>query len=95
MSNAVKLERHGAVAVLRLDDPAAMNALSPSIKAGMQENVPKVLGDTSDRFARKREAGIRPAARRRQIGLCDVDRGTDHCDTGAGGRKPRERFGLC
>src|SRR5690606_9580545 len=33
MSDAVKLERHGAVAVLRLDDPSAMNALSPAVKA--------------------------------------------------------------
>lgn len=49
MSNAVKLERHGAVAVLRLDDPTAMNALSPAIKAGMQENVPKVLSDAGVR----------------------------------------------
>ena len=45
MSEAVKLERHGAVAVLRLDDPSALNALSPAVKAGMQENVPKVLAD--------------------------------------------------
>ena len=45
MSQAVKVERHGAVAILRLDDPSAMNALSPSVKAGMQENVPKLAGD--------------------------------------------------
>ena len=32
MSEAVKVERHGAVAVLRLDDPKAMNALSPPSK---------------------------------------------------------------
>lgn len=43
--DAVKLERHGKVAVLRLDDPAVMNALSPAIKEGMQVNVPKVLAD--------------------------------------------------
>ena len=49
MSDAVKLERHGAVAVLRLDDPAAMNALSPAVKAGMQTLVPKVLGDAGVR----------------------------------------------
>lgn len=49
ISTAVKLERHGAVAVLRLDDPAALNALSPAVKAGMQENVPKVLTDPSVR----------------------------------------------
>ena len=47
--DAVKLERHGAVAILRLDDPSAMNALSPSIKQGMEINVPKVLADPSVR----------------------------------------------
>lgn len=45
MSDAVKLERHGAVAVLRLDDPKAMNALSPAVKAGMESHVPKLLAD--------------------------------------------------
>jgi len=49
MSDAVKVERHGAVAVLRLDDPSAMNALSPAVKAGMQENVPKLVGDAAVR----------------------------------------------
>src|SRR5262245_60895309 len=47
MSQAVQVERHGAVAVLRLDDPTTMNALSPSIKAGLAANVPKLLGDAS------------------------------------------------
>ncbi len=42
---AVKLERRGAVAILRLDDPGAMNALSPAVKAGMQRHVPEVLSD--------------------------------------------------
>jgi 2-(1,2-epoxy-1,2-dihydrophenyl)acetyl-CoA isomerase len=46
---AVKLERHGNVAVLRLDDPTVLNALSPAIKAGMEENVPRVLSDQSVR----------------------------------------------
>jgi 2-(1,2-epoxy-1,2-dihydrophenyl)acetyl-CoA isomerase len=49
MSAAVKVERHGAVAVLRLDDPSAMNALSPAVKAGLQTNVPKLVGDTAVR----------------------------------------------
>jgi 2-(1,2-epoxy-1,2-dihydrophenyl)acetyl-CoA isomerase len=49
MSDAVKVERHGAVAVLRLDDPSAMNALSPAIKAGMEKNVHALLGDASVR----------------------------------------------
>ena len=44
MSEAVKVERHGAVAVLRLDDPSAMNALSPAVKAGMEANVPCMDG---------------------------------------------------
>jgi 2-(1,2-epoxy-1,2-dihydrophenyl)acetyl-CoA isomerase len=41
---SVELERHGAVAVLRLNEPSAMNALSPAVKKGMEINVPKVLG---------------------------------------------------
>jgi 2-(1,2-epoxy-1,2-dihydrophenyl)acetyl-CoA isomerase len=45
MSEAVKVERHGAVAVLRLDDPGAMNALSPAVKAGMQAHVPQLVDD--------------------------------------------------
>ena len=49
MSEAVKVERHGAVAVLRLDDPRAMNALSPAVKAGMEANVPKLVGDAAVR----------------------------------------------
>jgi 2-(1,2-epoxy-1,2-dihydrophenyl)acetyl-CoA isomerase len=49
MSEAVKVERHGAVAVLRLDDPSAMNALSPSVKASMHANVPKLIGDAAVR----------------------------------------------
>ena len=49
MSEAVKVERHGAVAVLRLDDPKAMNALSPAVKAGMETNVPKLVTDTEVR----------------------------------------------
>src|SRR5213078_1614474 len=49
MSEAVKVERHGAVAILRLDDPGAMNALSPAVKAGLQANVPKLVGDAAVR----------------------------------------------
>jgi 2-(1,2-epoxy-1,2-dihydrophenyl)acetyl-CoA isomerase len=46
---AVELERHGPVAVLRLNEPSALNALSPAVKKGMEVNVPKVLGDASVR----------------------------------------------
>jgi 2-(1,2-epoxy-1,2-dihydrophenyl)acetyl-CoA isomerase len=49
LMDAVKVERHGAVAVLRLDDPSVMNALSPAIKAGMQARVPELLADDSVR----------------------------------------------
>lgn len=49
MPEAVKIERHGAVAVLRLDDPSAMNALSPAVKAGMEASVPKLVGDATVR----------------------------------------------
>jgi 2-(1,2-epoxy-1,2-dihydrophenyl)acetyl-CoA isomerase len=47
--DVVKVERQGAVAVVRLDDPSCMNALSPDIKAGLAEAVPKVLADASVR----------------------------------------------
>ncbi|MDX2156209.1 MAG: enoyl-CoA hydratase/isomerase family protein [Hyphomicrobiaceae bacterium] len=43
--DAVKIERLGAVAVLRLDDPTVMNALSPAIKKGMQTGVERLLAD--------------------------------------------------
>jgi 2-(1,2-epoxy-1,2-dihydrophenyl)acetyl-CoA isomerase len=46
---AVELERHGPVAVLRLNDPAALNALSPAVKQGMETNVPRVLADAGVR----------------------------------------------
>ena len=49
MSEAVKLERHGAVAILRLDDPSAMNALTPAVKAGMDKHVLALVGDASVR----------------------------------------------
>ncbi len=49
MSEAVELEYHGAVAILRLNDPGALNALSPAVKAGMQKNVPRVLSDSNVR----------------------------------------------
>lgn len=45
----VELERHGPIAVLRLNDPGAMNALSPAVKKGMETNVPLVLADASVR----------------------------------------------
>lgn len=46
---AVKLERQGGVAILRIDDPASMNALSPAVKAGFAAHVPTVLADDSVR----------------------------------------------
>lgn len=46
---AVKVERQGAVAVVRLDDPTCMNALSPAVKAGLDAAVPKLLSDGSVR----------------------------------------------
>ena len=49
MSEAVKVERAGAVAILRLNDPSAMNALSPPVKAGLQANVPPLLADAAVR----------------------------------------------
>jgi len=49
MSDAVKLERAGAVAILRLNDPSAMNALSPAVKAGLEAHVPRLLADAAVR----------------------------------------------
>jgi len=46
---AVLVERQGAVAIVRLNDPSCMNALSPAIKAGLDEYVPKLLADPSAR----------------------------------------------
>ena len=48
-ADAVKLERQGGVAILRLDDPATMNALSPAIKSGFVKHVPALLADESVR----------------------------------------------
>ena len=49
----VKLERPaeygGGVAILRLDDPETMNALSPAVKAGFKAHVPAILADDSVR----------------------------------------------
>lgn len=45
MSEAVEISRHGAVAVITLNDPKALNALSPEVKAGLQDAVPKVAND--------------------------------------------------
>lgn len=45
----VRMEKHGAVAVLTLDDPAAMNALSPAVKDGMARSVAAAMADASVR----------------------------------------------
>lgn len=45
----VKLERHGSVAVLRLNDPDVLNALSPAVKEGMETNVAKAMADDTVR----------------------------------------------
>ncbi len=44
-SQAVIVERHGRVAVLRLNQPESRNALSPQIKEGLETNVPLLLAD--------------------------------------------------
>jgi len=49
MSEAVKVERAGAVAILRLDDPSTLNALSPAIKEGLAAQVPLLLADADVR----------------------------------------------
>jgi len=47
MSDAVKVERVGAIAILRLDDPSTLNALSPAIKEGLAAKVPMLLADAA------------------------------------------------
>ena len=42
---SVRVERDGAVATLVLNEPKSMNALSPGIKAGIEDNLPGLLGD--------------------------------------------------
>src|SRR5262245_53131211 len=49
MSDAVKLERAGAIAILRLDDPSTLNALSPAIKEGLAAQLPRLLADAAVR----------------------------------------------
>lgn len=41
----VVVQRDGAVAILRLNRPEAMNALSMEMRAGLEEAVPALLGD--------------------------------------------------
>ncbi len=48
-AEAVILERHGAVALLRLNEPKAMNALSASIKAALGRLLPDLLEDAAVR----------------------------------------------
>lgn len=49
MSQALIVERHGAVTVFRMNDPASRNALSFEMKQGFIENVPAFLADESQR----------------------------------------------
>jgi 2-(1,2-epoxy-1,2-dihydrophenyl)acetyl-CoA isomerase len=42
---ALVVERHGAVALLRLNEPQSLNALSPAIKAGLVAALPDLLQD--------------------------------------------------
>ena len=49
MSDTVRLERHGAVAVLTLDRPEGMNALTVDMKTALLEQVEAVRGDAGIR----------------------------------------------
>lgn len=49
MSQPLVVERHGAVTVFRMTDPASRNALSFEMKQGFIENVPAFLADESAR----------------------------------------------
>jgi 2-(1,2-epoxy-1,2-dihydrophenyl)acetyl-CoA isomerase len=47
--NAVIVERRDDVALLRLNQPQTMNALSPAIKRGLETAVPQLMGDSAVR----------------------------------------------
>ena len=42
---SVVVTRHDGVAVLRLNEPKTMNAMSPTLRAGLETEVPRVLDD--------------------------------------------------
>lgn len=48
-SESVKLERTGAVALIRLNEPTSLNALSPTVKAGLAAAITQVIGDDAVR----------------------------------------------
>ena len=47
--NAVIVERRDDIALLRLNQPQTMNALSPAIKRGLETAVPQLMGDSAVR----------------------------------------------
>jgi 2-(1,2-epoxy-1,2-dihydrophenyl)acetyl-CoA isomerase len=47
--SAVIVERRGATALLRLNSPASMNCLNPEIRAGLERELPALLGDPAMR----------------------------------------------
>ena len=47
--NAVIVERRDDIALLRLNQPQTMNALSPAIKLGLETAVPQLMGDSAVR----------------------------------------------
>ena len=49
MSEAMRVEKHGAVTVFRMTDPASRNALSFEMKQGFIQNIPAFMADDSAR----------------------------------------------
>jgi 2-(1,2-epoxy-1,2-dihydrophenyl)acetyl-CoA isomerase len=47
--NAVIVERRDDIALLRLNQPQTMNALSPAIKQGLETAIPQLMGDSAVR----------------------------------------------
>ena len=43
--SAVIVERRGATALLRLNSPANMNAISLALRSGLADELPGLLGD--------------------------------------------------
>ena len=79
--NAVIVEHRDDVALLRLNQPQTMNALSPAIKQGLETVVPKLMADNAYvlqsryRYASRNEIEFRAGMEFRepeirQRGLC-------------------------
>ena len=71
---SVLLRREGAVAVVTLNEPASLNALSAGIKAGVEAHIPALVADPESRHRFVREARSAAATTHAAIAqIYDVD----------------------